>query len=107
MKSHFRPSLAGQDHLDEVFVVDVSGRVLLAVDQRLGLLLGHLLAQRGEHVTELGAGDVAVAVLKEGKDDLLTKVRGFEDWPYMFKDMLSFCDSAPSRPSYLRPIENC
>ena len=63
----FRLSLAGQDHLDEVFVIDVSGRILLAVDQRLGLLLGHLLPQRGQHVPELGAGDVPVAVLEEHK----------------------------------------
>ena len=56
--------LVCQNHFDEIFVVDVSGGILLPVDQHLCLLLGHLLAQRGQHVAQLGARDVTVAVLK-------------------------------------------
>jgi hypothetical protein len=57
--------LAGQHHLHEVFVVNVSGGVLLAMDQLFGFLFSHLLAQRGQHVAQLGAGDVSVTVLKQ------------------------------------------
>jgi hypothetical protein len=57
--------LVGQDHLDKVFVVNVSGGVLLTVDQLFSFLFGHLLAQRGQHMAQLGAGDVTVAVLEK------------------------------------------
>ena len=63
---HFnRFHLVGEDHLDELLVVDVALRVLLAVDEGLHLLFTHLLAQGGQHVAELGAGDEAVAVLED------------------------------------------
>ena len=56
--------LLGEDHLDELLVVDVALGVLLAVDEALDLLLVHLLAERGQHVTELRGGDVTRAILK-------------------------------------------
>jgi hypothetical protein len=44
----------GQHHLDKLLVVDVTLGVLLAVYEPLDLLLSHLLAQGGQHVTQLG-----------------------------------------------------
>ena len=72
-------TLRGDDHLDEVLVVDVSVVVLLSVDERLHLLLGHLLAQGGQHVAELGAGDEAAAVLKKNAFSISKKNWSFSD----------------------------
>jgi len=46
--SHF---LITEDHFDELFVIDVSRRVLLTVDQGFDILLAHLFPQRRQHVT--------------------------------------------------------
>merc|ERR1719438_76990 len=57
--------LVGQDHLDKLFVIDVSRRVFLTMNEIFNVFLGHSFSETGQEMSELGGGDEAVAVLVE------------------------------------------
>merc|ERR1719402_464485 len=59
----FETCLLGENHLDKVFIVDVSLGVLLSVDELLHLLLAHLLPQAGEEMTKFRCRDPPISVL--------------------------------------------
>lgn len=58
-------SLSGHHQTHKLLVVDVALRVLLVDQQLLDLIVGQLLAQSGQQMTQLGGGNVAAGVLVE------------------------------------------
>ena len=53
------------DHFDKFLIVDVSRRILLAVNKSLDVFFSHFLPKRAEHVPELCTGDETVPILVE------------------------------------------
>lgn len=71
--------LTAHYHSNELFIVNVTLRVFLVLEELLNLIIGQLLAQRGEQMSQLSRGNETAGVLIEVAqplDEVVSRVGG-------------------------------